>query len=107
MFLEVVDKRNKDILTEIIKKYVKKWSIIHTDMYRGYNDLCKDFTFFTVNHSHEFVNKENSVHTNSIEGTWHAVKSFVSENNFSKINMLYLLNLFIFMRNNGEDCFKK
>ncbi|KAG0434455.1 hypothetical protein DMUE_5174 [Dictyocoela muelleri] len=107
IFLEVFDKINKDFLTEIIKKYVQKGSIIHTSMWRGYNDLCNDFTHFTVNHSHEFVNKENGAHTNLIKGTWHAVKSFVSKNYFSKINMTYLLYLFTFMRNTGEDSIKK
>ncbi|KAG0435650.1 hypothetical protein DMUE_4618, partial [Dictyocoela muelleri] len=73
-----VENRNSETLLEIISKYVDKESIIYTDCWRGYSGLNnRRFRHFTVNHSKEFVNIDNGVHTNTIEGNWSALKSSI------------------------------
>jgi transposase-like protein len=69
----VVPDRNKETLLPVIRNVVDKDSIIMTDDYTGYNDLKKDYSHFTVNHSaKEYVNA--MAHTNGIENFWSHLK---------------------------------
>jgi len=87
VYLERVDKRNSETLIPIIKKIVKKRSIINTDEWRAYRSLqkifvrspdgnrrCNRFTHMTVNHSRNFVNRQTGAHTQNIERTWLEVR---------------------------------
>lgn len=79
----VVETRDAKVCCEIIKKYIRPGSIIHTDMWGGYNPINKlglDYQHRTLNHSKEFVSvKEDGtvVHTQTIEGNWGTMKKSI------------------------------
>ena len=68
--------RSAKTLLETISKYVFAGSIVYGDMWKGYNGIYEvlGLTHLVVNHSIGFVNEENGVHTNTIEGTWAGIK---------------------------------
>jgi transposase-like protein len=85
-FLIEVSDRSRDTLFKIIKKYVRKGSIIYTDGWRGYINMEEilKLKHFTVNHSETFVDPITGVHTNSIEGTWNGIKFNINPRNRTK-----------------------
>lgn len=99
IILVPVDVRNANTLTELIKTYVQKKSILYTDCWKGYSKVKEFYLHFTVNHSIEFVNNENGVHTNTIEGNWGAIKKTVPNRCKSKTKINPYLNLFMLKRN--------
>ena len=72
-----VEKRDSATLTAVIRRYVASGSVIYTDEWRGYRKISDFYDHKTVNHSLGFVNAENSVHTNTIEGNWTHLKNFI------------------------------
>jgi hypothetical protein len=75
VFLSIVDKRDAFTLRCIILKYVRRGSIVVTDFWRGYLGLEDlGYTHLRVNHSETFVDTESGACTNTIEGTWSALK---------------------------------
>jgi hypothetical protein len=75
VFLCVVDKRDAHTLRCSILKYVRRGSIVVTDFWRGYLGLEElGYTHLRVNHSVEFVDSQTGACTNTIEGTWSALK---------------------------------
>ena len=69
----VVPDRNKETILPVIRNVVDKDSTIMTDDYSAYNDLKKDYSHFSVNHSaKEYVNA--MAHTNGIENFWSHLK---------------------------------
>jgi transposase-like protein len=84
---ERVDKQDSKTLISIIKRVVKKRSIICTDEWRAYRPLGEllvrswgirphynRFTHRTVNHSRNFINQQTGAHTQNIERTWLEVR---------------------------------
>ena len=69
-----VEKRDRETLSGLVKAYCRPGIIIYSDCWRGYVDIQEDFQHLTVNHSKGFINKENGVHTNTIEGNWSNLK---------------------------------
>ena len=87
MFLLEVPDRNAETLINIIKTYVKPGSIIITDCFKSYAKLNNFYQHLTVNHSIEYVDSLTGAHTNTIEGTWGAIKYKISpRNRTSSIN---------------------
>jgi transposase-like protein len=69
----VVVDRNKETILPIISNTVDRGATIMTDDYTAYNDLAKDYSHYTVNHSaKEYVNM--MAHTNGIENFWSHLK---------------------------------
>lgn len=69
----VVPDRMKDTLLPVVYANVKPDSTIMTDDYSAYNDLRKDYSHFSVNHSaKQYVNE--MAHTNGIENFWSHLK---------------------------------
>jgi transposase-like protein len=79
-FAQVVEKRDAATIISVLSRHIKPGSIVHTDCWRAYSGIDAELgiTHDTVNHSLEFVNKENNVHTNTIEGSWRWLKASVS-----------------------------
>ncbi|XP_046395111.1 uncharacterized protein LOC124162577 [Ischnura elegans] len=75
-FLCHVDRRDASTLNEAIQKFVKKGSIIKTDMWRGYSGLADlGYHHDVVNHSVNFVKPgEKLTHTQNIENLWSTIK---------------------------------
>ena len=64
--LEVIDYVNEEALTNFVIKNVKEDSIVHTDLFGGYNGLnYAGFKHQRVNHNREFV--RGKVHAQTIE----------------------------------------
>jgi transposase-like protein len=105
MFAQVVDKRDSATLLQVISNHVAAGSIIHTDLWGGYNCLERnlDVSHFTVNHSEGFVNKINGTHTNTIEGTWNGLKLKITPRNRTKELMTPNLMEFIWRRIHSAD----
>ena len=75
IFMVPVQNRKAATLQKIIKRWIKLGSIIHSDCWKGYTRLSKlGYTHVTVNHSKEFLNKENAACTKCIESKWHHAK---------------------------------
>ena len=105
LFLVRVENRDANSLAEVITTYVRPGSIIHTDCWRGYSFL-KDtdgVTHYTVNHSKHFKDPETGIHSNTIEGTWAAVKATIAKRYRCGEGVESHLMTFIWRRLN-EDC---
>jgi transposase-like protein len=83
LFAVEVENRKADTIYDVLTAHVLPGSVIHTDLWRGYNwlDASDDYVHRTVNHSRGFKDPITGVHTNSIEGTWAAIKAKISKRN--------------------------
>jgi transposase-like protein len=103
-FLVEVQDRSQGTLLRMIKKHVRKGSIIYTDGWRGYINIQEwlRMKHFSVNHSRHFVDSDTGVHTNTIEGTWSGIKFNISPR--SRVKDLISLHLleFIWRRDNAK-----
>ena len=89
MFSVIVEDRTKATLHAVIKKHILPGSVIRSDCWSAYVNLNNpdeenlstwlpemNYGYECVNHSVEYVT-EDGVHTNTIEGTWFAIKRSV------------------------------
>jgi transposase-like protein len=98
-----VNDRKRETLTNVLKKYVDEQSIIHSDCWRSYNELCNHFSAHkTVNHSENFVDPVTNTHTNTIEGNWCGVKSQTTITHRTK-NFVELYLIRYILRRNYKD----
>lgn len=81
LFLVEVPDRKEATLLGIITTYVLPGSIIYTDCFKSYQNLQNLYEHHTVNHTETFINLENGACTNTIEGTWSALKYRISPRN--------------------------
>ncbi|GFQ79973.1 putative transposase-like protein [Trichonephila clavata] len=73
--MKVVADRTTDSLLSVINEYILPGSIIISDCWKSYDCLSNEgFVHLKVNHSVSFKNPDTGAHTNTIEGTWGAVK---------------------------------
>jgi len=81
VFMVEVKDRTSETLADIITTYVAPGSIIHTDCWKGYSCLSHfdRVEHRTVNHSNFFKDPVTGVHSNTIEGTWAAVKLAIAK----------------------------
>lgn len=102
LFAVQVENRNSETISQIIETYVHPGSIIHTDCWRGYDCLRQmpQYDHQTVNHSLHFKDPVTQVHTNSIEGTWAAIKGRISKRYRCGDALSNHLNAFIWKRQN-------
>ena len=105
VFLVSVPDRKADILTHIITRHVKPGSIIYTDLWKGYSRLAEvqDYEHHTVNHSQVFKDPVTGVHTNTIEGTWNALKMQIRPRNRVKDGIEEHLWEFIWRRRHAAN----
>ena len=107
-FFVPVEDRTSETLIGLIKKHVKTGSILHTDCFKSYNTevlVGLGYQHLTVNHSEEFVNRETGCHTNTIEGTWWAVKrSLPSSGNRKPSFAAYLAEYIWHKKNSDAPC---
>lgn len=81
LFLIEVPNRTEETLIRVIRTHVLPGSIIITDCFRSYWNLEQYYTHLTVNHSQNFVDPTTGACTNTIEGTWAALKYKISPRN--------------------------
>jgi transposase-like protein len=103
VFLLPVEEHSAATLHAAIVEHVRPGSIIHTDMWKGYdglNELGQSFEHRTVNHSENYKDPETGVHTNGIEGTWNGLKMLIKPRNRVKEGIERHLTEFIWRRQN-------
>lgn len=103
LFLCPIEIRNSINIDNIVKKYVKKGTMIYTDLWKGYNNLKKlGYKHMTVNHSKHFKDPVTNVHTNHIEGTWSALKQSIIPRNRTKKDIVLHLREYQWRKRNRE-----
>lgn len=109
IFLVPVELRDAETLKEIVYKHVVTGSIIHTDMWKGYQFLhdSQDYTHGTVNHSRFFKDPLTNIYTNAIEKTNNGLKIKTPSRARTKYAVEEYLFEFIWRRNHeGDDLWK-
>lgn len=93
-----------DTILDAISRHVTEGPIVHIDGWRGYSWLANspEYSHFTVNHSIGFVNTENGVHTNGIEGTWAGMKRGMAPRNRTKRQLLPHRMKYIWRKKHGH-----
>ena len=105
MFAKVINNRSARTLLDVISSHVLPGSIVYTDLWKGYSQLENQLSMehFTVNHSRTFVDPSTGVHTNTIEGTWNAVKFSIAPRNRTRNSVEGHLLEFIWRRKHATD----
>jgi len=105
LFLVPVESRNSETLAQVIEEHVADGSIIRTDCWKGYAYLERreDIVHETVNHSKHFKDPLTGVHTNTIEGTWAAVKMKIARRHRTESGIGEHLFVFIWRRLNENN----
>ena len=100
ILLVPVERKSREVLEEIIFRSIDKNSVVYSDCWKAYRNLGNHFyKHCTVNHSKKFVrySADGSIHTNSIEGNWSAVKrKFPVKCKTSRLIDLHLLRFILF-----------
>jgi hypothetical protein len=75
-FAEVVERRDRETIVDVLSRHILPGTILHTDCWRGYFniDTKLDVTHSQVNHSLGFIDNDTGVHTQSIEARWAVLK---------------------------------
>ena len=77
-YMELVNSRSAATLLPLIQAHVSPGTIIHSDEWSAYRrvaSLPNVLAHDTVNHSIEFVNPTNGVHTQNVESYWNRIKT--------------------------------
>lgn len=82
VFLKIIETRDSETISNVLLNYVSVGSTLITDCWRGYVDLQRlGYHHQTVNHSQTFVDPISGACTNTIEGTWNALKMQIASRN--------------------------
>lgn len=88
--MQIVENRNAETLLFIIEQWIRPNTIVVSDLwraYRGIENLPPGYQHLTVNHSIHFVDpNDDSVHTNTIEGSFAFIKAKFRQYVFMIIN---------------------
>ena len=77
-YMQMDDTRDAATLLPIIRAHTAPATITHSDEWAAYSRISQDIPHLqhdTVNHTVEFVNRTNGVHTQKIECYWNRVKN--------------------------------
>ena len=110
MFAIRVDDRSAETLLDIIVRYVRPGSIVYTDCWKGYKTdglLEAGMLHSTVNHSLHFKDPITGVCTNSIEGTWAAMKGVIPKRKRTEEMIEPFLFEYMWRANNKEDLWSR
>ena len=101
----VVLDRKEETLLALIEKYVAPGSIVYTDGWKSYQNIQSKLGMRhrVVNHSKAFVIPKTQIHTNTIEGTWSAMKSKISCRDYSLPIIEFCVAEFVWRRLHHEN----
>lgn len=98
-FLVVIPNRKRDTLVNVIKRYVRKGSIIITDCWRGYHRLeAEGYRHKKVNHSKNFVNPDDGSYTQNVERMWRDVREWLPRYGYRTKSLQSYLYFYLFHR---------
>ena len=73
-YMQMVDTRDAATLLPILRAHTVPGTVIHSDEWTSYTRISEDIHHLqqheTENHSVEFVNRANGVHTQNTESYW-------------------------------------
>lgn len=106
IFLVPVQDRSALTLRQIISDHVYPNTIVHTDMWRGYQNL-EDFglTHLTVNHSKTFKDPVSMACTNTVEGLNSGLKRRIPIRNRIEEGIEFHLGEYVWRRQNATRLF--
>jgi IS1 family transposase len=100
-FFVVTKQRDAETIKRIVRRHVKRRSVIYTDCWRGYHQLrTLNVRHVKINHGINFVDQQTGAHTNNIEGTWNGLKLVIKQRNRSEELIEEHLREFIWRRKN-------
>lgn len=74
-YAEVVPDRKKTTLMNVITRVVRDGSEVHTDEWKGYNDIAvNNYTHHRITHKFNFVDPKTGVHTQHVESFNNKIK---------------------------------
>ena len=78
--MEIVARKNKATLLYTTRRTCLPGTIIYSNQWAEYGDITGlGFQHYTVNHSLNFVNPDNGVHTQHIESYWNKNKIYIKK----------------------------
>lgn len=79
-FCVPIKNRTSEEICRVMERYIQPGSIVITDFWKSYVNVCKvlNFTHKRVNHSLHFKDPITNVHTNTVEGMNNSLKSSIS-----------------------------
>ncbi|KAI4293359.1 hypothetical protein PAPHI01_2633, partial [Pancytospora philotis] len=86
-----VSNRKCGSIGPLIKEYVLRDSIVHSDKYATYLAFFSrtdEYAYGWVNHKLHFVDPETGIHTQHIENLWCQFKKFKRRKSYSKLHYL-------------------
>ncbi|KAG0423173.1 hypothetical protein DMUE_6167, partial [Dictyocoela muelleri] len=90
-YIELVPNRSARYLLPIIRRVIRPGSIIWSDEWAAYNSIdSNEYSHLTVNHSINFINPLNGVHTQNIESLWNKIKKRLKKQNGNSFESLKL-----------------
>lgn len=105
IFVEIVENRDNQTLSDVIARHVLPGSIVLTDCWKGYCKIENNLPIIhkTVNHSKYFTDPITQVNTNTIEGTWSGMKRKIPIRNRNADTMNSHIFEFIWRRLNKDN----
>lgn len=103
VFLQRIENRSATTLERVIQEHVLEGSVVHTDLWRGYQGIEQNLGLLhrSVNHSLHFTDPITGVNTNTVEGTNNALKIQIRPRNRTAMVDEHLSE-FIWRRKNIE-----
>lgn len=102
----VVGNTQRKTIEPLLKTFIKKDSKVITDEWHAYSKLNSDYDHNIVNHvKKEYVNlDDNTIHSNTIEGTWKIFKSSAKGmyNHVSKKHLQFYVDEFVYRYNTRD-----
>lgn len=105
VFAEVVERRDAETIKDVFERHVAIGSILYTDEWKAYETVARHLRLehHTVKHKSFFKDTITGVHTNTVEGTNHAIKRVIPIRNRTKINIPSHIFEFTWRRKNATD----
>ncbi len=102
LIIPVPDRKGYTLL-HVLKRFVNPESIIYSDCWKGYSKIKDYFSgHLYVNHSLGFKDPITGVHTNTIEGSWGAIKAKIPKAYRTKTRLWpYLIRYMIMCNEQG------
>ncbi|KCZ77372.1 hypothetical protein H311_01616 [Anncaliia algerae PRA109] len=105
-FMQIIEKRTKNIIGKAIEDNIQDGTIIYTDQWSSYlyyfmNNQKYKHNF--VNHKYNFVDPLDGTHTQNIESMWSSFKKFKRRKQYFKQNKLDLYISEYLIRNIYKD----
>ncbi|PIA19604.1 hypothetical protein COEREDRAFT_84234 [Coemansia reversa NRRL 1564] len=97
--------RNESTLIAAIKTHIILGSIIYSDEWKEYQKIneLEMYTHYTINNSEGFAKPISGIHTNTIKGTWNALKSKIDWHYYNQEQLLLQIYEFQWRRSNKSD----